>query len=198
MKFQADLILANVNKHIDLHQQELEYFLSLLHAKELDKKELLLEAGEPCTLFSYVNSGALRAFHRDENEKEATIMFAVADWWVTDMPSFVNQRPAMIHIEAITKSTVLQLSKDDMDALFIKIPKFERFFRILMQNAYIREQLRIIQNLSLPAEERYNNFLKKYPLISQQVTLKNMASYLGVTPEFLSVIRGKGRKDAIS
>jgi len=198
MEFQADLILANVNKHISLDKYEIEYFLSLLHFKELEKKESLLKSGESCTMFNYVNSGALRAFYRDDNEKEATIMFALADWWVTDMPSFLNQRSAMIHIEAITKSGVLQLSKMDMDTLYVKIPKFERFFRILMQNAYVREQLRTIQNLSLPAEVRYNNFLKKYPLISQQVTLKNIASYLGVTPEFLSVIRGKARKGAIS
>ena len=125
-------------------------------------------------------------------------MFAVADWWITDMPCFISQSPAMIHIEAITKSYVLQLTKEDMDSLCTKIPKFERFFRILMQNAYIREQLRILQNLSMPAEVRYSNFLKKYPKIALQVTQKNIASYLGITPEFLSAIRSKIRKGSIS
>jgi CRP-like cAMP-binding protein len=105
------------------------------------------------------------------------------------MPCFVNQNPAMINIEAITKSSVLQLKKEDMDYLYIKLPKFERFFRILMQNAYIREQLRVLQNISMPAEVRYSNFLEKYPKIVPQVTQKNIASYLGITPEFLSVIR---------
>jgi CRP-like cAMP-binding protein len=186
---QTDSILSNIAKHINLDDNETEYFLSLLEVKQLEKKDFLLIEGEPCTTFNYVNSGALRGFYRDSNDKEATIMFAVADWWITDMPCFVNQSPAMIHIEAITKSHVLQLNKVDQDALFIKVPKFERYFRILMQNAYIREQLRILQNLSMPAEVRYNNFLVKYPQIVQQVTLKNIASYLGVTPEFLSAIR---------
>jgi CRP-like cAMP-binding protein len=186
---QTDLILSNINKHIDLDKFETKYFLSLLEGKELKKKDFLLREGEPCTTFNYVNSGALRAFYRDKSDKETTIMFAVTDWWVTDMPCFVNQNPAMINIEAITKSSVLQLKKEDMDYLYIKLPKFERFFRILMQNAYIREQLRVLQNISMPAEVRYSNFLEKYPKIVPQVTQKNIASYLGITPEFLSVIR---------
>lgn len=194
---QTDLILSNIAKHIIIDQDETKYFLSLLKTKEVKKRDFLLREGEPCTTFNYVNSGALRAFYRDQSDREVTIMFAVTDWWVTDMPCFINQNPAMINIEAITKSSVLQLKKEDLDSLYIKIPKFERFFRILMQNAYIREQLRTLQNLSMPAEVRYNNFLKKYPKIVQQVTQKNIASYLGITPEFLSAIR-KVKKGSIS
>lgn len=194
---QTDLILSNINKHITLNKVEREYFLSLLKVKELTKNDFLLTAGELCTTFNYVNSGVLRAFYCDEDAKESIIMFAVADWWITDMPCFVSQAPAMISIEAIAKSSILQLTKEDLDSLYFKVPKFERFFRILMQNSYIREQLRTLQNLSLPAEVRYNNFLKKHPKLIQQVTQKNIASYLGITPEFLSVIR-KQRKDSIS
>jgi CRP-like cAMP-binding protein len=185
----TDLILSNISKHITLDQTEIEYFLSLLQVKEFNKKELVLREGEMCTTFNYVNEGTLRAFYRDGDDRESTIMFAMSDWWITDMPCFINQSPSMIYIEAITKSYVLQITKEDIDSLYLKIPKFERFFRILMQNAYIREQLRILQNLSMPAETRYNNFIKKYPEIVQQVTQKNIASYLGITPEFLSVIR---------
>ncbi len=187
-------ILANVTKHISLEQAEANYFVSLLNERDVKKKELLLKAGEPCTTFNFVNSGTLRAFFRDDQEKESTIMFAVSDWWITDMPCFVSQAPAMISIEAIADCSVLQLSYVNMNTLFENIPKFERFFRILMQNAYVREQLRVLQNLSLPAEVRYNNFASKYPMIIQQVTQKHIASYLGITPEFLSVIRSKVRK----
>lgn len=193
----TDLILSNIGKHITLDQGEIEYFLSLLEMKEFNKRDLVLREGEICRTFNYVNDGALRAFYCDRDDRESTIMFAIADWWITDMPCFVNRSPSMIQIEAITKSCVLQLTKEDIDSLYLKIPKFERFFRILMQNAYIREQLRILQNLSMPAEVRYNNFLKKYPKISQQVPQKNIASYLGITPEFLSVIR-KTRTGSIS
>jgi CRP/FNR family transcriptional regulator, anaerobic regulatory protein len=86
------------------------------------------------------------------------------------------------------------LHKKGLDTLFIKVPKFERFFRILMQNAYTREQLRVIENLSLSAEERYNNFLIKYPQTVKQFTQKQIASYLGITPEFLSAIRANKNK----
>jgi CRP-like cAMP-binding protein len=125
-------------------------------------------------------------------------MFAIKDWWITDMFCFVNQQPAMLYIEAIENSCILKLKKEALDKLYIEIPKFERFFRVLMQNAYIREQLRVIQNLSLSAEERYNNFLVKYPQIVKQVTQKQIASYLGVTPEFLSSIRANQSKKIIS
>ncbi len=198
MAIQTELILSNVARHITLDTGETEYFLSLLKQKDLKRKDFLLEAGEPCTSFNFVNSGALRAFYRGDDDKEATIMFAVADWWITDMPCFVSQQPAMIHIEAIADSSILQLEKDDMDVLLRDVPKFERFFRILMQNAYVREQLRIIQNLSQPAEVRYDNFVKKYPAIIRAVTQKNIASYLGITPEFLSVIRNKIKRGIIS
>jgi CRP-like cAMP-binding protein len=194
----TDFILSNIAKHVTLNDGERRYFLSLLTPADVIKKEFLLRAGERCTTFNYVNTGALRAFYTDANGKESTIMFAVADWWITDMPCFIGQTPAMINIEAITESSVLQLRKEDMDLLYKKIQAFERYFRILMQNAYIREQLRTLENLSLPAETRYDNFLKKYPKIIQHITQKHLASYLGISPEFLSVIRNRKTKGSIS
>jgi CRP-like cAMP-binding protein len=191
-------ILSNISKHVELSSSETESFLALLKEKEIKRKDYLLQAGQPCTTFNYVDSGALRAFYRDRDDKEATIMFAVADWWITDMPCFVNQAAANINIQAIADSNILQLTKTDLDSLLAKIPKFEKFFRIIMQNAYIREQLRVLQSLSLPAEVRYQNFLDKYPSIARQVTQKHIASYLGITPEFLSVIRKKMTGDKFS
>jgi CRP-like cAMP-binding protein len=184
-------VLANISKHVSLTASEQEFIITFLKPFTVRRKEFLLRAGDPCTTFNYVTDGALRAFFSADDQKEATIMFAVADWWVTDMPCFVNRKPAMISIEAIEDSNILQLSHDDMELLYDKVPKFERFMRMLMQNAYIREQLRVLQNLSLPAEERYANFVKKYPAIAVQVTNKHIASYLGITPEFLSVIRAR-------
>lgn len=121
-------------------------------------------------------------------------MFAVADWWVTDMYCFLNDKPAMMFIETIEESSIFQLSRENFNKLFTAIPKFERFFRILMQNAYTREQLRVIESLTLTAEERYDRFISKYPQFTSQVTQKQIASYLGITPEFLSAIRKKKAK----
>lgn len=184
-----DLILKNIAKHIDLDKEEETFFLSLIKNKEVDKKTLLLKEGQICKYINFVNTGALRAFHVDKTDKEATIMFALQDWWITDMYCFLNAKPAMVYIEAIEDSNILQLSKENLEKLYIKVPKFERFFRILMQNAYTREQLRIIENLTLTAEQRYEHFLLKYPLFAKAVSQKQIASYLGITPEFLSAIR---------
>lgn len=186
-----DLVLKNIAKHISLDPEETACFTSLLKPEEVPKKSLVLKEGQICKNISFVHSGALRAYYIDKEGKESTVMFAIADWWITDMFCFVNRQPAMLNIEAIGHSRIFQLSKDNLDRLYDKVPKFERFFRIIMQNAYIREQLRVIQNLSLSAEERYNNFLSKYPQVARQVTQKQIASYLGITPEFLSAIRGK-------
>lgn len=191
---QYDLVLQNVGKHISLDREEIDYFISLLRPEEVPKKQLVLKEGQLCRTISYVDSGALRAYYINKEGRETTIMFAISDWWTTDMYCFVNQLPAMLYIEAIEPSCILQLKKDHLDELYVKVPKFERFFRILMQNAYVREQLRVIQNLSLSAEERYDNFLEKYPRIAEKVTQKQIASYLGVTPEFLSMIRAGRRK----
>jgi CRP-like cAMP-binding protein len=184
-----DLILKNIAKHIQLAEEEVNYFTDLISYKEITKKTLLLKEGQTCKYLSYVHSGALRAFHLDKEGKESTIMFAVADWWITDMYCYLNEKPAMMYIEAIEDSCIFQLSKEGLEKLFNDVPKFERFFRILMQNAYTREQLRLIENLSLSAENRYDSFLHKYPQIAKVVTQKQIASYLGITPEFLSAIR---------
>lgn len=188
------LILANVAKHISLREAEKRYFLSLLVSKTLKPKNYILREREPCNYISFVNSGTLRAYFLNQDGKESTIMFALTDWWVTDMYCFTKEQAAMLNIVAIEKSQIFQLSKENFDKLLKEVPKFERFFRILFQNAYIREQLRVIQNLSLNATERYQNFVAKYPKVIQQVTQKQIASYLGITPEFLSMIRSKKTK----
>ena len=185
------LILANVAKHISLTQEERNRFTRRLKQISVSKKEVLLKEGDVCRNIYFVNSGTLRAYYTDRQDKETTIMFGVADWWITDMYSFLNQVPAIMYIDALENSEVLELSKEDMESLYIDVPKFERFFRIIIQNAYVREQVRVIQNLSMSAEERYEIFLKKYPQIVQRVTLKQIASYLGITPEFLSTIRAR-------
>jgi CRP-like cAMP-binding protein len=189
-----DLILKNIAKHIDLDKEETAFFISLLKKEEVAKKHFILKEGQICKSISYIHSGTLRAYYADKKGKESTIMLAIADWWITDMFCFINRQPAMLYIEAVENSSIFQLQKNDLDHLFIQVPKFERFFRILMQNSYIREQLRVIQNLSLSAEDRYNNFLIKYPQTVKQVTQKQIASYLGITPEFLSAIRAAKKK----
>jgi len=184
-----DLLLNNIAKHIQLDVEDIEYFKSILTYKEVPRKTILLKADQSVHFFYFVQQGALRAYHSDEKGKETTVMFALSDWWITDMYCFQNQLPSMVTIECIEDSCIFLLQKNKMDTLLASKPKFERYFRILFQNAYTREQLRVIENLSLSAKERYDRFVLKYPQVVQQVAQKQIASYLGITPEFLSTIR---------
>jgi CRP-like cAMP-binding protein len=184
-------ILANIQKHVALEEHEISLFTSMLVEKCVHRKDVILTEGELCSSIYFVNEGALRAYYLDRDQNESIIMFALSDWWITDMYSFANEKPAMLNIDALEESIVFELSKKDLDQLYDQVPKFERFFRIVMQNAYVREQLRVVQNLSMTAEERYDAFLKKYPQFAARIPLKQIASYLGMTPEFLSVVRKK-------
>jgi CRP-like cAMP-binding protein len=191
-------VFNNVAKHIRLSGAEEDLFAGMLSRKEIARKATILTEGQLCRHLNFVVSGTLRSYCINKEGKESTIMFAVADWWVTDMYCYLNEKPSMTFIEAVGDSTILQLNRLDFDRLLITIPKFERFFRVLMQNAYTREQLRVIESLTLSAEERYDRFLQKYPQVVKQVTQKQIASYLGITPEFLSTIRRKKSGGSIS
>ena len=115
-----NLILKNIARHINLDKEEINYFTSLITFKEVSKKALLLKEGQVCNTLSYVHSGALRAYCLDKEDKEATIMFAVADWWVTDMYCFLNEKTAMMFIEAIEDSCIFQISKEHLEKLFLQ------------------------------------------------------------------------------
>ena len=185
------LILENIAKHITLDDNEVAQFLELLKKVKIPRRSMILTQGQLCNSIYFVDTGALRAFYLDVSGRESTIMFAIKDWWITDMYCFINALPAMLTIDTTEDSIIYQLQKKDLEKLYLTVPKFERFFRILMQNAYIREQLRVIQNLSLTAEERFDIFLDKYPDVANKVKQKQIASYLGITPEFLSMIKRK-------
>lgn len=184
-------LFKNINKYISLTEDETAQLESLLVNRQVSRKELVLRQGQLCRKLYFVKSGSLRAFNINEDGKESTIMFAVEDWWITDMDCFVNQQPAVLSIEALELSELVELDFNVLEKLYETIPKFERFFRILFQNAYIREQRRALHNISFSTEERYRHFLSKYPAIVEKVTQKQIASYLGVTPEFLSAIKKK-------
>ena len=142
-----DLILQNIAKHITLEKEEATYFLSLLELNVIKSKAYILKESQPCNYLNFVNSGTLRAYFLNKQGKESTIMFALKDWWVTDMHCFVKEQPAMLNVVAIEKTKILRINKTNLELLFAEVPKFERFFRILFQNAYIREQLRVLENL---------------------------------------------------
>jgi len=184
-----DLILKNISRFITLTPEEEQYFTSLLKLKKIKKKGYLLQEGDISRHQYFVNKGCLRTYTIDEKGLEHIIQFAIEDWWTGDMFSFLTQTPARFTIDALEDSELLCLEKNALEELYIKIPKFERFFRHLLQNAFIALQERIVANLSQPADERYCTFITKYPDMEKRLPLKQIASYLGITPESLSRIR---------
>lgn len=183
--------IANIQRHIALDENDIEYLRSIISIDNFRRRDILMEQGQLCRRIFFVASGSLRAYNLSKNGKEATIMFAVDDWWITDMYCFANQKPAMLSLEALEDSEVVVMNFDAFELLLQKSNKFERFFRILFQNAYAREQLRVLDAFTLTTEERYRQFVLKYPHIVEKVTQKQIASYLGVTPEFLSSVKKK-------
>jgi CRP-like cAMP-binding protein len=184
-----DLILQSISQHIQLSHDEVEFFKSLLHPRKLRKRQYLLQAGDISLHESFVTKGLLRAYTVDKTDQERVAMFAMEGWWIGDMYSFLTNTPAAQNIDALEDSEILCIEKRDLEMLYEKVPKFERLFRILLQNAFVANQQRILASISQTAEELYVNFIKKYPSLEQRISQVQIASYLGITPETLSRIR---------
>ena len=189
-----DLLLSTLSKYISLTTEETEFFTSLLKSKYLAKGEFLLREGDVCKYETFVTKGCLKAYYLDENGFEHIIDFLIEEWWANDLYSLFTQTASKSNIKAIEDTAVLQISKNDLEILYQKIPKFERFFRILFQNAYITQRAQINSTLSIEAEERYLLFLQKKPYAEKRFTQKDIASYLGITPQFLSALKKKIRR----
>ena len=187
-------ILDQVSLHIQLDGEEKSHFLAQLQHQQLQKKEFLLRENEVCKHSAFVVSGCLRAYHLDGNGFEHVLQFAPEGWWVADMYSLLSGKPGHLNIEALEDSEILLLSKPAQEKLYTDIPKFERFFRIITENSLVSNRQRVMDNLSLNARERYAGFCQKYPSLIERLPQKQIAAYIGVTPEFLSALRSEWRK----
>jgi CRP-like cAMP-binding protein len=185
------LILKNISKHINLTKDEEKYFVSLLKEKTFKKKQFYLHENEVCQHSVFVTKGCLRGYTIDQNGFEHILQFAPPDWWIADMYSLISQKPGNLNIDAIENSEVFLLSKKDQEKLFIEIPKFERFFRIITENSLVTNRQRLLDNMSLTAQQRYAAFCEHYPTLIECLPQKLIASYIGVTPEFLSKVKAE-------
>ncbi|WP_428329749.1 Crp/Fnr family transcriptional regulator [Mucilaginibacter sp.] len=186
-----ELILSNISKYINLTADEKEIFLAHLQPKTIKRKQFTLNDGEICKHSVFVTSGCLRGFTVDKNGIEHVLSFAPPDWWIADMYSLISQKPGILNIEALEDTEAIILSKVNQEKLYHEIPKFERFFRILTEKSLVANQQRIVDNMSLTAEERYSIFCKRYPTLIDHLPQKQIASYVGVTPEFFSRMRSE-------
>jgi CRP-like cAMP-binding protein len=182
-----------LDRCISLDEEELSLFHGVLKFKTVKKKTFLLQKGEVCNFEAFVVKGCLKSYYLDEKGAEVILMFAVEDWWVSDIASFTDQMPATTFIEALEDTELILIMHKDKEMLYERVPKLERMFRMMFQRAYVGLQNRFFATIARPAEERYLDFIKRYPSIPQRVPQHQIAAYLGISPEFLSKIRARMR-----
>lgn len=179
----------NISRYIDLSADEFGQFAGFFQLKSFKKKEIVLKEGEYCLFEGFVLNGCFKIYYLNESGFEQTLYFAVEGWWITDIDSLINDVPSILNIEAIMDSKVLMISKKDKEHLYETMPQAEKLFRIMNQRSSVALQRRILSLTGKTADKRYLEFLDKYPGLEQKLTQQQMASYLGITHEFLSKIR---------
>ncbi len=193
-----NLILQNISRFIDLSDLEARKYLSLLTDIKIKKKEFLLQAGEITPYEYFITKGCLKVYTLDEQGTQHISMFAVEDYWTGDLASFMTKSPSPYYIKAVENSDLLGISRNNYELLFREIPKFERFYRILYQRSLISYIQRSNHSISLSAEERYIEFKTKYPETLKRITQKDLAAYIGISPEFMSKVITKVNREAKS
>jgi len=184
-----ELLRSHIEKRVSLTDEEFDSISKFFIPKRLKKKQFLLNEGEVCRHGGFVNYGCLRQYTIDNKGAEHIIQFAIEDWWVSDLHSFLSGKPSTDKIDALEDSEVLLLEKSARDELLDSYPKMEKFFRILIEANHVATNQRIADSLSTTAEERYLKFIKTYPKLFEQISQIHIASYLGITPQSLSRIR---------
>ncbi|HZY83125.1 MAG TPA: Crp/Fnr family transcriptional regulator [Cyclobacteriaceae bacterium] len=182
-------ILSAIDKHVKLTDAEAAVLLSLLESRSIKANELIAKSNEPSQHFIFVTMGCLMTYYTSADGVEHVLQFATANWWTGDLGSFEKHTPSCYSTRAIADTEVFLITKKGFEELLERVPKLEKYFRIIFQNSLITHGGRIMQAISYTAEERYEAFREKYPTLEQFVPQKYIASYLGVTPEFLSKIR---------
>ena len=184
-------ILDNIKKYVDLNSEDEKQFVSIIRGSRIKKRQFIVQPGFVCSHQTYVVKGAFRSYFVNNEGIEHTIQFAIDDWFISDFNSYITQTPASLFIEAIEDSIIHQIEYNQVEHLCVENQKFEHFFRVVAQKSFAFSQKRVLSNLSKTAEERYLEFQTMYPNIIQRVPQYALASYLGMTPEFLSKIRKK-------
>ncbi|MEZ7495580.1 Crp/Fnr family transcriptional regulator [Leeuwenhoekiella aequorea] len=184
---------SSIRKHIDqiisITDQEFDEFKSILSLHQFRRKEALIIPGSRVDTEFYVVKGCIKAYHTSENGDRSIVQFAIEDWWISDFKAFFNNTTAKLTVECIEDSVVFGLKKENLEELYRRIPKFERFFRIKTTRAFISLTGRIQNALEKESADLYLDFCKSYPSIEQRVPNYEIASYLGIKPESLSRIR---------
>jgi CRP-like cAMP-binding protein len=184
-------LLKYINKYVSLTQEETDVLVSKVIYRKYLKGQYLVQQGDVCKYSCFVVSGCTKTFYMDDEGQEHIMMFSIEDWWTSDMSSFINQTPADFNIQFLENTELIMLPHDVIEELYAQIPKLERLFRQIIEKAFIASQKRIVRNLSMTAKDKYLYFKNQYPEIEQRIPQYMVASYLGITKEFLSKIKSQ-------
>lgn len=186
--------LEHIHSSDSLTKEESEKINGSLEILHLSKKEILWEPGQIASATYFIAEGCMRSYYFDEKGAEVTVQLGIEDWWISDLYSFLSGKPSRLYLQALEPTTLVSISKSVLESLYYEIPALSHFFRKKIQAAYMALQERLMDNLSVEAYERYVQFRKQYRDIEQRIPQYVVASYLGVTPEFLSALRKKHSK----
>lgn len=187
----VDILLHYFDRHIPLSEEEKELVVKKFHPRRFRKRQYALQEGDVCTQFYFIVRGCLRMYKIDEQGNIHILQFATENWWIIDLGSFYSEQPSELNIDALEDTVVLHISRSDLTHLYNEAPKFDRIFRVLIENSFIKLQRRLLHNISSTAEDRYQAFLDTYPHLLNRLSQTHIASFLGITPEYLSRLRNK-------
>jgi CRP-like cAMP-binding protein len=187
----TDKITSYIDNFVKLTEEEKQIFSSCFKEVKIKKRQFIVQPNFIAKYRNYILKGAFRAYVVADEGQDHTITFAIEEWWITDYNSYIFQQPATMFVVALENSIILQLDFEKEQELKHQNHKFETFFRMVAERGLAFQQRRIVSNLTQTAEERYENFVSRYPQIVQRVPQYALASYLGMTTEFLSRIRNK-------
>ncbi|MFN3489571.1 MAG: Crp/Fnr family transcriptional regulator [Emticicia sp.] len=182
-------LFENFQKYVPFSEEEMIMILSRVRRIPIKRRQKILQEGDVCKHYSFVLEGCFRMYGIDDKGYEHNIQFAAENDWIADIGSFYAKKTSKLYIEAIEPSSILQIEQQDLYALYTKIPKLSIAFKIIIENKYVELQNRVLQNFSSTAQQRYLYFLEQYPYLSNRLPNTQIASYMGITPEFLSKIR---------
>lgn len=182
-------IIDHFQKYLPLTETEQEMILSRVKQRKVKRRQMILQEGFVCRHYTFIVKGCFKLYGVDDRGIEHNIQFASENEWISDIGSFHSNKPSKLFIEAVEPSDIIQVEQQDLYFLYINITKLDRIFKVIVENKYVELQNRILQNISSTADQRYLNFLEQYPNLASRLPNVQIASYLGITPEFLSKIR---------
>jgi CRP-like cAMP-binding protein len=187
-----DLLLSNIaRRDVHLTSEEVEILKSLFNYKKLRKHQYILQEHEVATHDNFIVSGLARTYRVDEKGHEHILRFTPEEWWTGDLASFLSGAPSSFNVDCLEDTEILRITFKDLEILFEKVPKMNRYFRLLYQKSIVSYNIRLSSSLTKSASERYEEFLRQYPDIDRRVPNHQIASYLGITPQSLSRIRSQ-------